>query len=99
MGFPGTMGRALCRLHHGRPHRNPARGAFALFGESRLASQQIFRYRRKRAIAARFQAARSWPSRQGLRVLLLQLQHKITPEILKVWTRILEAVDGSVLWL
>ena len=76
LGFPGTMGAQLHRLHHRRRDRDPGRATTR--STPRRSCSCPTRYQvndRKRRIAERTPTrARGRPARSGLRVLLLQQQ-------------------------
>ena len=48
---------------------------------------------------ARAESRRMGVARSGVRICLLNHCYKITAELFAIWLRLLESVDGSVLWL
>jgi protein O-GlcNAc transferase len=100
MGFPGTMAAPYLDYIMADGVVIP-REAHAHYSEKVVSlPNSYFVNDDKRAIAARaFRRSDLGLPAKGFVFCCFNASYKITPEVFEVWMRILEAVDGSVLWL
>ena len=99
LGFPGHPGRALYRLHRGRPHRDPG-------GEKRFYAEKVVwlpdSYQvndDRRAIAAATAPRRTGLPEDAFVFCNFNQSYKLTPVMFAALGAHLARVPGSVLWL
>jgi predicted O-linked N-acetylglucosamine transferase (SPINDLY family) len=99
LGYPGTMGASYIDYILADAHIAPA-------GQERFYAEKVVRlpesYQvndRKRRIAARTPTRAELGLPHGFVFCCFNNNYKITPEIFDCWMRLLERVEGSVLWL
>ncbi len=99
LGYPGTLGGALCDYLITDAFVTPASSAADYAEAFALLPHSYQPHGRRRALPPPPSRAEAGLPEQGFVFCCFNQAFKFTPEVFALWTRLLDAVEGSVLWL